>query len=76
LPQPQNEGQKDMRSFTGLFLQVTKDAQNLGKRVFNRIGDCYAMDSGGDGFVLDNPSWKRLLDLHSPAESGEEIVIV
>jgi hypothetical protein len=72
----QNEKLRGMRSFTGIFLQVTKNSRNLGKRIFNRIGDCYIMHNGGDGFVLDIPSWNRLLDLHSPAEFGEELVIV
>lgn len=76
LPQSQDEELRGIRSFTGIFLQVTKDAQNLGKQIFNRIGDCSVMRNGGDGFVLDIPSWKRLLNLHSPAEFGEELVIV
>jgi hypothetical protein len=46
------------RSFNGIYLHETGESQNMGMQTYTRIGDCGIMNGGGDGFVLDGPSWE------------------
>lgn len=64
------------RSFTGIYLQETGEFQNMDIPMYTRIGDCGIMDGGGYGFMLDGPSWARLLKATSAEELGKKLVIV
>ena len=64
------------RSFTGIYLHGTGESQDTGVPTYTRIGDCGIMNGGGDGFMLDGPSWAGLLKLTSSGEPGKEIAIL
>jgi hypothetical protein len=63
------------RSFFGLYIQETAESQYSEVPTYARIGDCYRMQSGGDGFMLDTISWEQLLKAESPKEYGKELII-
>lgn len=64
------------RKFAGIFVQEVKIGKDVGRRELLRVGDCSAMDNGGDGYVLDAISWERLLHLDSAEDSGEELILI
>lgn len=64
------------RAFTGIYLYETRESQNRSVPTYVRIGDCGIMDGGGDGFMLDSPSWARLLKVSSLEEFGKELMII
>jgi hypothetical protein len=64
------------RVFMGIYVQATKENGCVGEPTYARIGDCYSMDGGGDGFVLEAASWERLLGLRLGDGSGERIVLI
>jgi hypothetical protein len=77
LPLAEVKVDKEERSFAGIYLQkYTKDSDGSEIAAYVRIGDCFAMSGGGDGFMLDNVSWSRLLNVTSADTGFQEIVIV
>ena len=79
---PEDTPSPGVRRFGGLCLRPIKTGRESVKRVFERIGYHYArvpLSSSFDEYAtpfLDSSSQKRLLELHSPAQLGEEIVII
>jgi hypothetical protein len=66
---------KKERCFTGICIQATAKGDG-NEPTYARKGPCYSMYGGGDGFILDVPSWEKLLRLKLSDGSGERIVIV
>jgi hypothetical protein len=64
------------KRFMGIYVQATKESGCIDELAYARIGDCYSMKGGGDGFMLDAMSWERLLEVRLGDGSGERIVIV
>ena len=65
LPQP--------RTFAGLFIKAVDNATE--PRKFGRVGSIDFDESGGRKFLAAD-SWERLLNLPSPGEWGEELLLV